>query len=168
MKPEEVNYRALLAVVYWELTRDLNPLQVVYEQSGSCISIASAVAALRLAAGLQTELGVVGDVGEVDYGLVLAGPYREDLGEVVIETLHKIRKVAVIHTPAYFAASEMQEFQKAARGKEIRYAVREAPGEITYYRLIEDKVEAVGGKRLGSYEQRIVRMYEMNVEEVRV
>jgi hypothetical protein len=61
MKPEEIRYRALLAVVYWELTRDLNPLHVFYERTESCVLIASAVAALRLAAGLETEVEPIED-----------------------------------------------------------------------------------------------------------
>ena len=43
MKPKEVRYRALLAVVYWDLTRDLNPLHVFYERTESCVLIASGV-----------------------------------------------------------------------------------------------------------------------------
>jgi len=81
-----------------------------------------------------------------DYGLVLAGPYRDDLGGLVLKRLRLIRKTAVLHTPAYFAASELEGFEEAARGREIRYAVREAPGEITYYRLANGEVEVMGGK----------------------
>jgi hypothetical protein len=43
MEPEEVRYRALLAVVYWDLTRDLNPLHVFYERTEGCVLIASGV-----------------------------------------------------------------------------------------------------------------------------
>jgi len=99
MEPEEVGYRALLAVVYWDLTRDLNPLHVFYERTESCVSIASAVAALRLAAGLETEVEPIEGAGEADYGLVLAGPYREGLGELALGALRRIRRVAVLHTP---------------------------------------------------------------------
>jgi len=66
----------------------------------------------------------------------------------------------VLHTPAYFAASELEGFKETARGREIRYAVREAPGEITYYRLADGEVEVMGAKRLSSYEQLIIRMYK--------
>jgi hypothetical protein len=160
MEPEEVRYRALLSVVYWDLTRDLNPLHVFYERTESCVSIASAVAALRLASGLKTEAATPEEVREVDHGLVLAGPYRDDLGSLVLKMLRLIRKTAVLHTPAYFAASELEGFEEAARGREIRYAVREAPGEITYYRLANGEVEVMGAKRLSPYEQLIIRIYE--------
>jgi hypothetical protein len=160
MEPEEVRYRALLAVVYWELTRDLNPLHVFYERTENCALIASAVAALRLASGLKTEVATPEEVREVDHGLVLAGPYRDDLGSLVLKMLQLIRKTAVLHTPAYFAASEQEGFKEAARGREIRYAVRETPGEITYYRLANGEVEVMGAKRLSPYEQLIIRMYE--------
>jgi len=160
MEPEEVGYRALLAVVYWDLTRDLNPLHVFYERTESCVSIASAVAALRLAAGLETEVEPIEGAGEADYGLVLAGPYREGLGELALGALRRIRRVAVLHTPAYFAASEMGDFAEAVKGREVRYAAREAPGEITYYRAVDGNVEAAGARRLSQYEQRIVKMYE--------
>ena len=66
----------------------------------------------------------------------------------------------MLHTPAYFAASELEGFKETARGREIRYAVREAPGEITYYRLADGEVEVMGAKRLSSYEQLIIRMYK--------
>jgi hypothetical protein len=160
MEPEEVRYRALLGVVYWDLTRDLNPLYVFYERTESCVLIASAVAALRLAAGLETEVQPIDEAGEADYGLVLAGPYRDELGSLVLKMLRLIRKTAVLHTPAYFAASELEGFKEAARGREIRYAVRETPGEITYYRLANGEVEVMGVKRLGPYAQLIIRMYE--------
>ena len=160
MKPEEVRYRALLAVVYWELTRDLNPLYVFYERTENCALIASAVAALRLAAGLETEVEPIEEAEEADYGLVLAGPYREGLGELALGVLRRIRRVAVLHTPAYFAASEMNNFAEAARGKEVRYAAREVPEEIRYHRWVDGNVEAAGARRLSPYEQRIVRMYE--------
>jgi len=160
MKPEEVRYRALLGVVYWELTRDLNPLHVFYERTESCVLIASGVAALRLAAGLETEVEPIDEAGEADYGLVLAGPYRDELGSLVLKMLRLIRKTAVLHTPAYIAASELEGFKEAARGREIRYAVRKTPGEITYYRLTNGGVEVMGAKRLSPYEQLIVRMYE--------
>jgi hypothetical protein len=160
MEPEEVRYRALLAVAYWDLTRDLNPLHVFYERTESCVLIASAVAALRLASGLKTEAATPEEVREVDHGLVLAGPYREDLGSLVLKMLHLIRKTAVLHTLAYFAASELEGFEEAARGREIRYAVREAPGEITYHRLANGQVEVMGAKRLSPYEQLIIRTYE--------
>ena len=65
-----------------------------------------------------------------------------------------------MHTPAYFAASEIEGFAEAAKGREVRYAAREAPGEITYYRAVDGNVEAAGVRRLSQYEQRIVRMYE--------
>jgi hypothetical protein len=160
MKPEEVRYRALLGVVYWDLTRDLNPLHVFYEWTESCVLIASAVAAFRLAAGLETEVQPIDKAGEADYGLVLAGPYRDDLGSLVLKMLQLIRKTAVLHTPAYFAASELEGFEETARGREIRYAVRETPGEITYYKLANGEVEVMGAKRLSPYEQLIIRMYE--------
>jgi hypothetical protein len=127
MDPEEVRYRALLAVVYWALTRDLNPLHVFYERTESCVLIASAVAALRLAAGLETEVQPIEEAEEADYGLVLAGPYREGLGELALGVLRRIRRVAVLHTSAYFAASELEGFKETARSREIRYAVRETP-----------------------------------------
>ena len=160
MEPEEVRYRALLAVVYWDLTRDLNPLHVFYERTESCVLIASAVATLRLTSGLKTEVATPEEVREVDHVLVLAGPYRDDLGSLVLKMLRLIRKTAVLHTPAYFAASELEGFKEAARGREIRYAVRETPGEITYYRLANGEVEVMGTKRLSPYEQLIIRMYE--------
>ncbi len=160
MEPEEVRYRALLAVVYWDLTKDLNPLRVFYERTESCALIASAVAALRLAAGLETEVQPIDEAEEADYGLVLAGPYRDELGSLVLKMLRLIRKTAVLHTPAYFAASELEGFKDAARGREIRYAVREIPGEITNYRLANGKVEVMGVKRLSPHEQLIIRMYE--------
>jgi hypothetical protein len=160
MEPEEVRYRALLGVVYWDLTRDLNPLNVFYERSESCVLIASAVAALRLAAGLETEVQPIDEAGEADYGLVLAGPYRDELGSIVLKMLRLIRKTAVLHTPAYFAASELEGFEEAARGREIRYAVREVPGEITCYRLANGEVEVMEARRLSPYEQLIIRMYE--------
>jgi hypothetical protein len=146
MKPEEVRYRALLAVVYWELTRDLNPLHVFYERTESCVLIASAVVALRLAAGLETEVEHIEEAGKADYGLVLAGPYRDDLGGLVLKMLRLIRKTGVLHTLAHFAASELEGFKETARGRVIRYAVRETPGEITYYRLADGEVEVMGGK----------------------
>ena len=164
MEPEEVRYRALLGVVYWDLTRDLNPLHVFYERSESCVLIASAVAALRLAAGLETEVQPIGEAGEADYGLVLAGPYRDELGILVLKMLRLIRKPAVLHTPAYFAASELEGFKEAARGREIRYAVREIPGEITYYRWANGEVEVMWARRLSPYEQLIIRMYEAEHE----
>ena len=74
MKPEEVRYRALLAVVYWDLTRDLNPLHVFYERTESCVSIASAVAALRLAAGLETEVEPIEGAGRRTTALCWRGP----------------------------------------------------------------------------------------------
>ena len=115
------------------------------------------MAALRLAAGLETEVELI---EEADYGLVLAGPYRDDLGGLVLKILRLIRKTAVLHTPAYFAASELEGFEELARGRVIRYAVREAPGEITYYRLAKGEVEVMGARRLSPYEQLIIRMYE--------
>jgi hypothetical protein len=161
MEPEEVRYRALLGVVYRDLTRDLNPLHVFYERTKSCALIASAVAALRLAAGLETEVEPIEEAGEVDYGLVLAGPYKEGLGELALGALRRIRRVAVLHTPAYFAASEMRDFAEAARRKEVRYAAREVPEEIRYYRWVDGNMEAAGARRLSPYERRIVRMYEV-------
>lgn len=160
MEPSELRYRSLLATAYWELTKDLDVLYIFYQQSESCIAMASAVAALRLASGLETEAATPEEVREVDHGLVLAGPYRDDLGSLVLKMLRLIRKTAVLHTPAYFAASELEGFEEAARGIEIRYAVREVPGEITYYRLANGEVEVMGAKRLSSYEQLIIRMYE--------
>ncbi len=163
MEPEELSYRALLAVVYWELTKDLDTLHVLYEKSESCSIIAAAVAALRLASGMRTSISPIEEAEEVDHGLVLAGPYREGLGELVLKALGKIRNVAVLHTPAYFAVSETPGFQDVARSREVRYAVREEPGEITYYKLINGVAKAVGIRKLSSYEQRIVRMYEQLV-----
>ncbi len=160
MEPEEVSYRALLAVVYWELTKDLDTLHILYEKSESCSAIAAAVAALRLASGMRTSASPIEEAEEADHGLVLAGPYREGLGELVLKALGKIRNVAVLHTPAYFAVSEMPEFQDVARSREVRYAVREEPGEITYYKLTNGVAKAVGVRKLSSYEQKIVRMYE--------
>ncbi len=160
MEPKEVRYRALLAVVYWDLTRDLNPLHVFYERTESCALIASGVAALRLAAGLETEVEPIDEAGEADYGLMLAGPYRDELGSLVLKMLQLIRKTAVLHTPAYFAASELEGFEEAARSREIRYAVRETPGEITYYRMANGEVEVMGTRKLSPYEQLIIRMYE--------
>jgi hypothetical protein len=116
--------------------------------------IASGVAALRLAAGLETEVEPIEEAGEADYGLVLAGPYREGLGELALGVLRRIRRVAVLHTPAYFAASEMNNAE-AARGKEVRYAAREVPEEIRYYRWVDGNVEATDARRLSPYEQRI-------------
>jgi len=43
------------------------------------------LAALRLAAGLETEVQPIEEAGEADYGLVLAGPYRDDLGGLVLK-----------------------------------------------------------------------------------
>ena len=62
--------------------------------------IASAVVALRLAAGLETEVEHIEEAGKADYGLVLAGPYRDDLGGLVLKMLRLIRKlVCFIHSP---------------------------------------------------------------------
>jgi len=160
MEPSELRYRSLLATAYWELTKDLDVLYIFYQQNESCIAMASAVAALRLVSGLKTESATPEEVIEVDHGLVLAGPYRDDLGSLVLKMLRLIRKTAVLHTPAYFAASELEGFEEVARGREIRYAVREAPGEITYYRLANGQVEVIGTKRLSPYEQQIIRTYE--------
>jgi hypothetical protein len=144
VEPSELRYRSLLATAYWELTKDLDVLYIFYQQNESCIAMAATPEEVR----------------EVDHGLVLAGPYRDDLGSLVLKMLRLIRKTAVLHTPAYFAASELEGFEEAARGREIRYAVRETPGEITYYRLANGEVEVMGAKRLSPYEQLIIRMYE--------
>lgn len=160
MDPAELRYRALLAVVYWELTKDLDGLHIFYEQTESCVSMASAAAALRLASGLRTEAASLEEAEEVDYGLVLAGPYREGLGELALNVLRLIRKTAVLHTPVYFAVSELGDFQEMARNREIRYAVREMPGEIAYYKLVNGNAEMIGVKKLNRYEQLIIRMYE--------
>jgi len=64
------------------------------------------VAALRLASGLKTEAATPEEVSEVDHGLGLAGLYRDNLGSLVLKIMRLVRKTAVLHTLAYFAASE--------------------------------------------------------------
>jgi hypothetical protein len=55
VESSELRYRSLLATAYWELTKDLDVLYIFYQQNESCVAMASAVAALRLASGLKTE-----------------------------------------------------------------------------------------------------------------
>jgi hypothetical protein len=47
-----------------------------------------------------------------------------------------------------------------ATKEDLRYAAREVPEEIRYYRWVDGNVEAAGARRLSPYEQRIVRLYE--------
>jgi hypothetical protein len=47
-----------------------------------------------------------------------------------------------------------------ATKEDLKYAAREVPEEIRYYRWVDGNVEAAGARRLSPYEQRIVRMYE--------
>lgn len=47
MESEEVGYRAVLALVYWELTKDIESLHIFYEKSESCSTIATAALALH-------------------------------------------------------------------------------------------------------------------------
>lgn len=169
MDAAELEYRALLSLIYAEAAADLDDVSVVYEDTPSCISLASALTALLMARGKKVSAAPASRLeGPVDSAFIVMGPYRDGLADAVASILPLVKKVAVLHTPAYFAVEELDDFPKLVEGKEVRYAVREEPGEITFY-----KVRASGGRiekseiakrRLTAAESRIVRRYEASVE----
>jgi len=58
--------------------------------------------------------------------------------------------------------------EEVLAGKEVRFAVRETPGEITFYRVYVEggslKAVAYGVRKLTAEELKIVRRYEAEKE----
>ncbi len=165
MEGVELEYRAVLSLIYSELVADLKSLHVIYEETPSCISMASALAALLMNRGVSVSASPVSKLGKpVESAFLAMGPYRDDLAEAVAAVLPLVEKTAVLHTPAYYAAEELRDFPKMIEGKEVRYAVREEPGEITFYKVVsrggELEKSAIGRRRLTGAESEVIRRYE--------
>jgi PhoPQ-activated pathogenicity-related protein len=72
--------------------------------------------------------------------------------------------VAVVHTPAYYAAEEMAGFLEAVKGIEVRYAARELPDVVTYYRVVARngvlEKAVIGEERIAGVKMEVIRRYE--------
>jgi alkylated DNA nucleotide flippase Atl1 len=161
----ELEYRSVLATLYWKILSDLDDVAVVYEDSPSCTALASSLLTLLIDKGAKARAVRRSDLNHpLDHVFVAMGPYREGLGEEVLEVLRLVRRVAVVHTPAYYAAEEMAGFPEAIRRVEVRYAARELPDVVTYYRVVsregELKKAVIGEERITGAKMDIIRRYE--------
>nr|WP_287070167.1 hypothetical protein [Pyrobaculum sp.] len=166
MEGAEVEYRAVLSLIYADMASDLDDVVIVFENSPSCISMASAITALLMARGKRVEAVPAAQFrNSARHALFLMGPYRNDLAEAVASLLPYVERVAILHTPAYYAVEELADFPKLIEGKEVRYAVREDPGEITIYKVTaregELKKSEVARRKLSATGLKIIRRYEM-------
>jgi len=161
----ELEYRSVLATLYWKILNDLDNVVVVYEDSPSCIALASSLFTLLIERGVKARAVRRADLGRpLDNVFIAMGPYREGLGEDVLEVLRIVRRVAVIHTPAYYAAEEMAGFPEAVKGIEVRYAARELPNVVTYYRVVARngalEKAVIGEERITGVKMEVIRRYE--------
>ncbi|MEL9989924.1 MAG: hypothetical protein QXP98_03825 [Thermoproteus sp.] len=166
MDGAELAYRALLGRIYSEvLISDLKDFTIVFDDTPSCVAMASVVAAMSAARGASTSVVASNELeGEVDNALLLMSPYVENLGERALRVLSKVRRLAALHTPVFYAIEEIEGAARALAGKEVRFGVREAPGEITFYKVRVDGEKLVADvyavRKLSPDEQAIVRRYE--------
>ena len=162
----ELEYRALLGRIYAEkLVSDLGEFVIVFDNTPSCIAMASVVAALSWARGARARALSSTELSEeVDSALLIMSPHVEGLGARAVSVLKKVKTFAALHTPVFYALDEAEGAEEALRGKEVRFAVRESPGEINFY-----KVHVEGGQalaelydvyKLAPHEAAIVRRYE--------
>jgi len=167
MRGSEVAYRALLGRIYAEnLVGDVGELAVVYDKTPSCVAMAAAVGAssrARVEFYASDEFDV-----DVDNALLLMSPHLEGLGRRAVAVLRRVRKFAALHTPIFYYLDGVGGVEEVLAGKEARFAVRETPGEITFYRVYVEggslRAVAYGVRRLTAEELKIVRRYEAEKE----
>lgn len=161
MDSAEVMYRALLARLYVDhLIHDVNDVIVIFDETSSCAAMASAIVALMWARGKSARAVSSSELEDpVDNALLLLSPYVEGLGERAKGLLPKVRKFIALHTPVYYHLELSPELEEAAKTKEVRFAVRETPGEIAFYRATPAPV-LYHRRALASEELSIVRRYE--------
>ncbi|MFB6489982.1 MAG: hypothetical protein TU35_001840 [Thermoproteus sp. AZ2] len=92
--------------------------------------------------------------------LLLLGPYGEGLAERVAKLLPSVERLVALHTPAYYAVEGTPELEEAARAKEVRFAVRESPTRINFYRVRPSALELYASKEFTPQELEVVKRYE--------
>lgn len=166
MEGAELEYRALLAKIYAErLVQDLDEFVIIYDKTPSCAAMASAVLALVWARGARARAVAYDELDEdVDNALLLMSPYVEGLEERAVRALKRVRRIAILHTPVFYALDEAEGAEEVLKDKEVRYAVRETPGEINIYKVRVEGEKAMAelydALRLNPHEAQIVRRYE--------
>ena len=152
----ELRYRALLGRIYAEkLLAGVDSFVVVYDETPSCIAMAAALfAAAKTARADAVPSGKL--AGEVDSAVLVMSPHVAGLGSRAVDVLRKVRRFAALHTPVFYALDEAEGAAEALSGKEVRFAVREQPGEITFYKV------SVAGNNLTS---EVYDVYKLSPEE---
>ncbi len=164
MEGAELLYRAFLGRIYGRhLLEKVEDVTIVYDDTPSCVAIAASVTAV-----LENVVNVVKPeelTHEVDNALLVMSPHLQNLGERAASVLRKVRKFVALHTPVFYALDDVKEAVELLRGKEVRFAVRETPREIIFYRVSlsngEVKLEPYFTKTLSPREMEIVRKFEV-------
>lgn len=164
MNSVELRYRALLGRIYAEkLLAGVDKFVVVYDETPSCIAMAAAL----LAAAKSARVDAVPSdrlTGEVDDAVLLMSPHVAELGKRAVEILKRVKRFAALHTPVFYALDEAGGAAEALSGKEVRFAVREQPGEITFYKVSVSgggvKTEIYDVYKLSPEEVELIRQYE--------
>ncbi|CCC81113.1 hypothetical protein [Thermoproteus tenax] len=166
MEGAELEYRALLAQWYDKyMLKDVDKFTVVYDETPSCIAMASAIIALAEARGARPIAVAYGEaLDAVENPVLIMGPLREGLAERALDILRRAAgALAVLHTPVYFA---LDELEGAAFDVEVRYGVRETPDEVAFYRarniggsVVKEKYAA---HKISEREKEVIRRYEVS------
>jgi hypothetical protein len=78
----ELEYRSVLATLYWKILSDLDDVAVVYEDSPSYTALASSLLTLLIDKGMKARAVRRADLdNSLDNVFVAMGPYRDGLGE---------------------------------------------------------------------------------------
>ncbi|MFN3803492.1 MAG: hypothetical protein ACK4SY_00340 [Pyrobaculum sp.] len=165
MEGVEVLYRAWLGRLYAQyLIHGVKEVTIIYDETPSCVAIAASVAALaedRVLAAVKS-----GEIREeVDNALLIMNPQVERLGERAAAVLKKVRRFVALHTPVFYALDEVKDVSALLEGKEVRFAVRETPWEVTFYKVVASrdglKTEPYAAKTLTPGEVELIRKFEI-------
>lgn len=165
MEGVEVLYRAWLGRLYVRyLLQGVREVAIIYDDSPSCVAIAASVAAL--AEDRVIDVVKSGEVRkEVDNALLIMSPQVERLGERAAAVLKKVQKFAALHTPVFYALDEMRDVSTLLEGKEVRFAVRETPWEVVFYKVVASrdglKTERYATWSLTPGEVELIRRFEV-------
>lgn len=163
MEDVETMYRAMLGRIYArKLLGDIERLSIIHDGTTSCAALATAVAA---AAWDKVDAVYPVDVEvEVDNALIILSPRQEGMAERAASALRKVKKFAALHTPVFYALDEIPAVAELLKGKEVRFAVRESPSEITFYKvyLEGDELKTVAYDKwpLSTKELEVVKKFE--------
>lgn len=166
MEDVEALYRAMLGRMYAaRLIGDVDRISIIHDGTPSCSALAAAVAA----AAWEKVEAVYTEPVEVEKALVVLSPRVEGMPQRAAAILKKVKRFVALHTPVFYALDEVPDAASLLAGKEVRFAVRETPGEVTFYRVYveggEIRTEAYYRWILSDREAEVVRKFEERMKK---